>query len=170
MTIQSVFDIIHVELSQMEGSHAFHQIFLNSTCSCDDAVDHSVLGQISDNISNTTGSHIWSVAQKDSAFGFGTIGGITSFFVISLIDRFIGKPPADHAINDLNGLLKVSGLETCGGIALKNLLIVDSLVEVVALDGFGFKLLVLVEKFLNLFFYILRADYLGLTAHCFQQL
>lgn len=61
-------------------------------------------------------------------------------------------------------------MEAGGGIALEDLLVVDSLVEVVALDGLGLELLVLVEEFLDLLFYVLGADYLGLTAHCVQQL
>lgn len=64
----------------------------------------------------------------------------------------------------------MGGLETGGGIALEDLLIVDSLVEVVALDDLGLKLLILVEKLLHLLFHVLGADYLGLTTHYVQQL
>lgn len=117
-----------------------------------------MLGQISNDVSHTAGSHIGSVAQEDSAFCLCPIGGVTGFFIIPLIDGLIREPPADHAIDDLNGLLEVGGLEAGSGIALEDLLIVDALVEVVALDDLGLKLLVLVEEFLNLLFYVLGAD------------
>jgi len=58
MPVESVFDIIHVELSHMEGAQAFHDVFLDSTSRSDDAIDHLMLGQITNDISHSAGGHV----------------------------------------------------------------------------------------------------------------
>ena len=58
MSVKSVLDVVHVELSQMEGAQALHDIFLNASSGRNDAVDHLVLRQVADDVSHSTGGHV----------------------------------------------------------------------------------------------------------------
>ena len=85
MTIKPILDVIHIEFSQMEGTHAFHQIFLNTSSGSDNAINHFMLSKEPNNISHATRSHIGCISQKDCASNLCPIIGITCFFIISFI-------------------------------------------------------------------------------------
>lgn len=43
MPIESIFNVIHVKLSQMEGTQTLHDVFLDPSCSSNNAIDHLML-------------------------------------------------------------------------------------------------------------------------------
>jgi hypothetical protein len=110
VTIESVFNVIHVEFSHVEGAHAFHDVFLNSSGCSNNAVDHLMLGKISDDIPHATRGHVRCVAKEDSAPHFSSIGWVTGLLIISLIDWLITKSPTDHLVDKLDGFMKVRSL------------------------------------------------------------
>lgn len=46
----------------------------------------------------------------------------------------MGEAPIDHLVDDFDGSVEVGGLESHGGIALEEFGVVNSLVEVIAVD------------------------------------
>ena len=54
MSIQPILNIIHVELSNVESAHTFHDIFLNTTSCSHDAIDHFMLSQVANDVSHST--------------------------------------------------------------------------------------------------------------------
>lgn len=117
----------------MESAHAFHQILLDPSRSGDDAVDHLMLGEVTDDLPHSTRDHVGSVAEVDCASLVGPIDGVRGFLVVPLVEGLVGQPPADHAVDDLDGLGEVGSLESCSGVALEDLLVVDPLIEIIAL-------------------------------------
>lgn len=165
MPVEPVLDVVHVELSEVEAAHALHQVLLDSARSGHDAVDHPVLRQVSNDFPHSAGGHVGSVSQENGASCLCPVSGVAGFLVVSFVERLVGESPADHAVDDFNGLVQVSGLEAHGGEALEEFLVVDSLVEIIALDCLGVKLLVLVEELADLLLHQLRRHYLRFTTH-----
>ena len=61
--------------------------------------------------------------------------------------------------------MKVSSLQSCGSIALEDLLIVDTLVKIITFNSRSVKFLAAAHDLLDLLFNIFRRNDVGLTVH-----
>lgn len=118
----------------MKSPHTLHEVLLNSTSGSHDAVNHSVLSQVTDDFPNSARRHVGGIPQKDSAPHLSSVGWVAGLLVIPFIERFMGEAPIDHLVDDFDGSVEVGGLESHGGIALEEFGVVNSLVEVIAVD------------------------------------
>jgi len=103
---------IECKVSDVMVSQNLHDIFFNTSTSCDDARNHLMLTKISNVFSHTTWCHVGSVSEED-----GTSGVFTHFFVLVLVvfifsNWLLWESPFDHIINAINRLTNWCGLET----------------------------------------------------------
>lgn len=134
MPIQPVLNIVHVEFSQVESPQTFHYVFFNPSSCGHDAIDHAVLGKVADDLSHSTRDHVGGVSEEDGAANLGSVGRLSGLLVVAFVERLVREAPVYHGIDDLDGLVKVGGLEPHSGVVLKDFGVVYSLIEVVALD------------------------------------
>lgn len=55
VSTESIFNVVHIELSHVESPKAFHDVFFDAPRSRHKAINHFVLAKVTDNVSNATG-------------------------------------------------------------------------------------------------------------------
>ena len=165
MSIQSIFDVVHVEFSQMEGTQTLHDIFLNSSSCCNYAINHFMLSQVTDNLSHPAWWHIGCISQEDCASNFWSISRITCLFIISLVQRFIRKSPSYHFINNLNSSMEMGSLKSHCCKTFKEVFIIYSLVKIISFYSSWLKSFTFEEHILNLLLNSFRGNKFWLVVH-----